>query len=213
MKPPLREVQHNNLNNCTEILANNTTPVYVTSTEPLNTESEFLFTQEGDPHKPEHVKKIIQEVMIGPDITDEQHQTIHKLLEEYVDCFALSIKEVNAIPGAVHKLKIPEGATFRTKIPPRSYNPNQQAFMNAKVDEMLEARIIRLIHPSEVCFIAQTVLVQKTHEGQGLSIDELKHKVNKFILPPQSEPNPTQMPKQNTPVKWRMCQDFGGINK
>ena len=36
---------------------------------------------------------------------------------------------------------------------------------------------------------------------------------SKFILPPQSEPNPTQTPKQNTHVKWRMCQDFGGINK
>ena len=95
--------------------------------------------------------------------------------------------------------------------------------MNTKVDEMLEAGIIHPIHPSEVCIITQTVLVQKTHEGQGLSIDELKHKVNnqciehgipsKFILPPQSEPNPTQTPKQNTPVKWCMCQDFSGISK
>ena len=115
--------------------------------------------------------------MIGPDITDEQCQTIHKLLEEYADCFALSIKEVNAIPGAVHKLKIPEWATFWTKIPPRSYNPDQQAFVNPKVDEILEARIIRLIHPSEVHFVAQMVRAHKTHEGQGLSIDELKHKV------------------------------------
>ena len=53
-----------------EILANNTTPV--ASTEPLNTEPEFLFTWEGDPRKPEHIKKIIQEVTIGPDIIDEQ---------------------------------------------------------------------------------------------------------------------------------------------
>ena len=36
---------------------------------------------------------------------------------------------------------------------------------------------------------------------------------SKFILPPQSEPNPTQTPKQNIPVKWCMRQDFGGINK
>ena len=130
-----------------EILANDTTPVYVTSTEPLDTEPEFLFTWKSYPCKPECIKKIIQEITIGPDITDKQCQTIHKLLEEYADCFALSIKEVNAIPGAVHKLKIPEGATFQTKIPPRSYNPDQQAFMNAKVDEMLEAGIICPIHP------------------------------------------------------------------
>jgi hypothetical protein len=89
------------------------------------------------------------------------------LIREYADCFALSIKEVNAIPGAVHKLNIPEGATFRTKIPPRSYNPDQRAFINAKVNEMLEAGIIRPIHPSKVRFVAQTVLAQKTHDGQG----------------------------------------------
>ena len=51
----------------------------------------------------------------------EQHQNIQELLEEYADCFALSIKEVNMIPGTVHKLNIPEGAMFHTKIPPRSY--------------------------------------------------------------------------------------------
>ena len=49
------------------------------------------------------------------------------------------MKEVNAIPGAVHKLNILEGATFRTKIPPRSYNPDQRAFMETKIDKMLEA--------------------------------------------------------------------------
>ena len=59
-----------------------------------------------------------------------------------MDCFALSIMEVNAIPGAVHKLNIPEGATFCTKIPPRSYNPDQRAFIDTKVNEMLEAGII-----------------------------------------------------------------------
>ena len=62
---------------------------------------------------------------IGPDITDDQRQTVLNLIEEYADCFALSMKEVNVIPGATHKLKIPEGATFRTKIPPRSYNLDQ----------------------------------------------------------------------------------------
>ena len=143
---------------------------------------------------------------------------------EYADCFALSIKEVNAIPGAVHKLNIPEGITFCTKIPPRSYNPDQRAFVDAKVNEMLEAGVIRPIHPGEVRFVAQTVLAQKAHDRQGLSIEELKHKVNeqciqhglpgKFEMPPhQPEINPKQPTAQKAPTKWRMCQDFGGINK
>ena len=123
------------------------------------------------------------------------------------------MKEVNTIPGAVHKLNIPEGATFRTKIPPRLYNPDQRAFVDAKVNEMLEAGIIRPIHPSEVRFVAQTVLAQKTHEGQGLDVEELKHRVNnqclengfqnEFEMPPQ--PDKSQNPPastQSTPIKW-----------
>ena len=86
-----------------------------------------ILTRKHDPYKPECVERILQEVTMGPDITEVQCQAVRKLIKEYADCFALSIKEVNVIPGAVHKLNIPEGATFRTKIPPRSYNPDQQA--------------------------------------------------------------------------------------
>ena len=40
---------------------------------------------------------------------------------------------------------------------------------------MLEAGIIHKIHPNEVRFVAQTVLAQKTHEGQGRDIETLKY--------------------------------------
>ena len=223
MKPPPREVSHrvheDNMNTCTDTP---TFPVLTTPEVPNKSPDPFL-TRETNPHKPERVAKILQEVTIGPDVTLNQRQAIQELITEYADCFALSIKEVNTIPNAVHKLNIPEGTTFRTKIPPRSYNPDQRAFVNAKVDEMLEAGIIRPIHPSKVRFVAQTVLAQKAHDGEGLTIDELKHKVNdqcsanglpgKFELPPQPEPKPEHPPARDKPVKWRMCQDFGGINK
>jgi hypothetical protein len=75
--------------------------------------------------------------------------------------------------------------------------------------------------------VAQTVLAQKTHEGQGLDVDELKHRVNEqclkhgfpdeFEMPPRPEPEQTASlnteTRQTTPIKWRMCQDFGGINR
>ena len=116
------------------------------------------------------------------------------MIVEFADCIALSIKEVNTILGAIHKLNIPEGATFRTKIPPRLYNPDQRAFMEAKIDEMLEGRIICSIHPRDVRFIAQMVLAQKAHEGDGLTIEELKHQVNdqctKHRLPSEFEMPP-----------------------
>jgi hypothetical protein len=87
---------------------------------------------------------------------------------------------------------------------------------------MLEADIIRQIHPQDVRFVAQTVLAQKAHEGEGLTIDELKHHINnqclryglpgEFDMPPR--PEQRELPDmQNKPKKWHMCQDFNGINK
>jgi hypothetical protein len=149
-KPPSREVLNdtppNHPNNGTDTTPY---PVFVTNNEP-KADPESVLTRESEPRKSERVKKILQEVTIGSDITEDQRQEVQELLREYADCFALALKEVNAIPGAVHKLNIPEDATFRTKIPPRSYNPEQRAFVNTKVDEMLEAGIICPIHPSEV---------------------------------------------------------------
>ena len=99
--------------------------------------------------------------------------------------------------------------------------------MEAKVDKMLEAGIIRPIHPRDVCFVAQMVLAKKTHDGQGLPLDELQHKVNdqcvqhglpgEFVLPPQPNPPQTSVNEcpnsTKKPTKWHMCQDFNGINK
>ena len=67
------------------------------------------------------------------------------------------------------------------------------------------------------------MLAQKAHNGQGLSIEELKHRVNEqclkhglpgeFEMPPQPESNQNCQVKLSTPTKWHICQDFGGINK
>lgn len=73
--------------------------------------------------------------------------------------------------------------------------------------------------------VSPITLAKKAHEGKGLTIDELKHKLNdeciaaglppSFDLPPLPEPhaeptNPQEPPK---PQKWRICQDFGPVNK
>ena len=131
--------------------------------------------------------------------------TMKAIIAEFADCFVLSIKEVNAIPGAMHKLNIPEDTTFKTKIPPRSYNLDQRAFMEMKIDGMLEAGVICRIHPRDVRFIAQMVLAQKTHEGEGLKYwvnsQCIEHGLpSKFEMPPQLDaPRPNTNAMQNTP--------------
>ena len=69
--------------------------------------------------------KILELVQIGDDVSEVQRDKVKQLIAEFADCFALSLSEVNLIPGAVHKLDIPEGSTFRMKIPQRSFNPDQ----------------------------------------------------------------------------------------
>lgn len=181
-----------------------------------------IFTRHSEPFKPERIEKILEEVCVGDDITQAQRQKVRDTLAEFADCFALAISEVNPVPGAVHKLNVPEGAKFRTKIGQRSLNPAQRKFLDSKVDEMLNAGIIAPIHPRDVKCVASTVLAQKAHEGQGLTLDELKHKVNDqcvahglpsaFDLPPRPE-KPDVEDNEATAQKWRICQDFNELNK
>lgn len=93
---------------------------------------EPVLTREHNPYKKERVMRIIQEVTVGPDIMDEQRQTVHSLLEEYADCFTLSIKEVNAIPGAVHKLNIPEGPRSTQRFPQDPTTPINEPLWTPK---------------------------------------------------------------------------------
>ena len=115
-------------------------------TPPENT----IYTRQTEPFLPACVVKILELVQIGEDISNAEHQEVERLIAEYADCFALSLSEVNVVPGAVHKLNIPENSTFRTKVPQRSFNPDQRSFMAAKVQEMLEGGIICPMHPGEV---------------------------------------------------------------
>jgi len=183
---------------------------------------DMIFTRHIDPFRPTRVAKILELVEIGEDIMVAQCEEVKQLIVEFADCFALSLSEVNLIPGAMHKLKVPEDATFHTKIPQCMFNPDQRAFMEAKVDEMLKGGIIWPMHPGEVKCVAPSVLAQKIHGNTGLSSDELKHKVNdecvKHGLPSAFDLPPRPPPAENTstpisPKKWRLCQDFGEINK
>jgi RNase H-like domain found in reverse transcriptase len=220
-QPPLREVlidlEADSMNSDIDDTLPDT-PLMINKVSPSN---EPIFTCHTDPFKPERVAKILAEVQIGSDITPEQRRDVLDLVERFADCFALAISEVNTVPGAIHKLDIPTDATFRTKIGQRALNAPQKAFIHSKVSEMLAAGIIEPIHPRDVRAVAPTVLAKKTHDGQGLSLDKLKHLVNDQCVEngipgmPDLPPCPTSTSNDgaHTDVKWRMCQDFGEINK
>jgi hypothetical protein len=180
-EPPMREVTIN-LETDYQSLSANETPIVPpdksASIHGVTTVDDNVYTRHTEPFKAEHVKRIISEITVGPDITLEQHSQVEALISEFADCFALTMTKVNTVPGAIHKLNIPSDAKFRTKLTQHSLNPAQKKYLHTKVDNMVAAGIIAPIHPRDVRAVAPVVFSKKTHEGQGLPLDELKHRIN-----------------------------------
>ena len=86
---------------------------------------------------------------------------------------------------------------------------------------MLKAGVIEACKPEDIKCVSATTLAQKAHQGKGLSLKELQHRVNnecithgmetRFDLPPRKTP----MPNDSIPddPKWRICQNFSQVNK
>ncbi|KAF8222572.1 hypothetical protein L208DRAFT_1016463, partial [Tricholoma matsutake] len=109
-----------------------------------------VFTQQSDPFKLERVDAVLLELTIGDDLTQEQRVSIENLLREFADCFALSMSEVTVVAGATHKLNVPKGTVFKTKVNQRPLSGPQKEYFNGMLDKMLEAGIIAPIDHNDV---------------------------------------------------------------
>jgi hypothetical protein len=98
---------------------------------------------------------------------------VEDLIREFPDIFALSVSEVKHIPGATHHLKIPEGATFNTKIRQCTMSPPQMAYFANALDIMLKAGICAPIAAKDVKCVSPITLAVKAHTSGGMTIDEL----------------------------------------
>ena len=127
-----------------------------------------IFTRLTDPQQPKRVAAILEDVTIGPDLSPEQCTQVESLLIEFADCFALSLGEVLPVKGAEHRLNIPEGSKFCTRVNQRPLSPPQKEFYNGVINKMLDADIIRLIAAVDVKCCGATTLAKKAHEGGGL---------------------------------------------
>ena len=182
-----------------------------------------LLTRKTKPHNPARIATILNEVTIGNDLSAEETLTVQDLIAEYADCFALSMSEVLPVLGAEHRLDIPRDKVFRTKVNQRPQSPPQREFFNGVIDKMLAADIITPIAHQDVKCCGATTLAKKAHEGEGLTIDSLKHRVNDQCiaaglpapfeeLPPREE-TAADHSAPEAQTKWRVCQDFAELNK
>ena len=180
-----------------------------------------LFTRATEPFKPERVEEVLRSVTIGDDLSAEERGWVQDLIRSFADIFALSVSEVKVVDNATHRLNIPPETTFPMKVNQKPLTPPQRQYLYDSIDTMLAAGVIEACKPEDVKCISPTTLAQKTHQGKGLDLTELQHRVNdecvtsgmepRFDIPPRTEPTP----EDNTPgdPKWRICQNFGQINK
>ena len=137
-----------------------------------------LFTRKTNPHNPERVAEILRLVTIGNDLTEDERLEVRNLISSFADTFALSVHEVHQVNGAVHRLDIPPDTAFSKKVHQKPLTPPQRQYLYKSIDTMLEADIIEPCAPEDVKCVSPTTLAQKTHEGKGLRLEELQHRVN-----------------------------------
>jgi hypothetical protein len=182
-----------------------------------------VLTRKTDPHNPARVEAILGEITVGQDLSPEQVKRVRRMISEHANCFALSMSEVIPVEGAAHRLDIPRDKQFRTKVNQRPQSPPQKEFFNGVIDKMLAAGIIRPIDHQDVKCCGATTLAKKTHEGGGLTLNTLKHRVNNECvaagfpsafqdLPPIEEVD-QNLDKPSAQNKWRVCQDFAELNQ
>jgi len=100
--PPSRGVHNINSNiPNANITDHDIAAVYTNQPVDCAGKEDTILTRATDPFKPERVARVVMEVTIGEDLTEEQRALVETIIREFADCFALSMKEVNAIPGAV----------------------------------------------------------------------------------------------------------------
>ncbi|KIJ91496.1 hypothetical protein K443DRAFT_654402 [Laccaria amethystina LaAM-08-1] len=159
----------------TETTADHTTEI---PTDGLAKDTTNVFTRMTDPFKPARVEEIQRQVTIGNDLTSTENAQAQALITEFADIFALSVSEVKQVEGAVHRLNIDPNAKFSTKVHQKPLTPPQRRYLYEKLQAMLDADVIEPCEPGQVKCVSPTTLAQKTHEGAGLTLDELQHRVN-----------------------------------
>jgi len=207
------------------------TAVYTTTTDIAgvaqpditNTLDKSIFTRSTHAFKHERVQKIIELVTIGDDLTELEREAVQALISEFADCFALSVSEVKAVKNGEHKLDIIPGVKFSTKIINRPFSPPQREYFNKVLDELLEAGVIRPIAAEDVKCCSPVSIAQKAHAHEGLTLNELIHRLEEQCtaagrppsenLPPRDELSERVNDEVPKTPKYRFCMNYGELNK
>ena len=115
---------------------------------------------------------------LGDDLSKAEQVAVRGLVEEYANVFTLSVHEVKHIPGAIHKLYIPEDAELNKKIGQKPLTPPQATYFSKALDVMIDAGICAPIEAKDVKCVLPITLLAKSYLTAGMTMDELCEKVN-----------------------------------
>ena len=62
------------------------------------------------------MQAILQKILIGTDITDDERMTVIDLIKEYLDIFTLNLSEVFPVDFMTHKLKLDPDIVLPRKV-------------------------------------------------------------------------------------------------
>ncbi|KAF8833587.1 hypothetical protein BDN67DRAFT_866560, partial [Paxillus ammoniavirescens] len=88
---------------------------------------------------------------------------VQDLIAEFVDTFALSVREVKPVKFIKFRLNIPKNVDYPTKVNQKPLTQAQKEFYHPKLDKFINAKVLRNIRSDEVKATHPTVLAQKAH--------------------------------------------------
>ncbi|KAJ7174892.1 hypothetical protein C8R46DRAFT_838364, partial [Mycena filopes] len=122
------------------------------------------FTRATDPFKPARIKRLLELVQIGPDLTMKERNKVLDFVTRFADVFAISVSEVNAVKGALYHPWIPNDAVFNTGVVhQRPWSKPQNLDVNHQIDVLEAAGILRPIAARDVKCVSPITLAEKEH--------------------------------------------------
>ena len=134
------------------------------------------------------IQEILTAIEIGPDLSNEQREQVHLLIQQYADIFALSLSEVLYVDWYKHKPNIDPNQTFPTRINQRPITEGQKEWFSNILDNMENAHIIQKVPGDFIKNLSSTNLAPKEASKRGITRTEVLQQVNqeckKNGLPP-----------------------------
>ncbi|KZV85347.1 hypothetical protein EXIGLDRAFT_623163, partial [Exidia glandulosa HHB12029] len=103
---------------------------------------------------PERVKRVLETVKIGNDLSPEDRARVEDMVREFADVFTLSLDEVRIVDFIEHRLGIPPGTVGPRSASQKPLSEPQREWLYSALDEMEAADVVRRIPASAAKWVS-----------------------------------------------------------